>query len=65
MIEIFEILKNPGESVCPKHHIDLVYRVENDELILKCEWCNYTLVPVTEERLKVLGLLNYNYIEKM
>jgi len=39
-------------QICPKHHIDLVYRIENDELILKCEWCDYTLVPFNCENCK-------------
>ena len=49
-------MKNPDEFVCPKHHIRLTYRKENDELVLKCEGCDYTLVPLTEERKKILGI---------
>ena len=57
MITIFEI-KNPDEFLCPKHHIHLTYRKENDELVLKCGWCDYTLVPLTGDIKKELGLLN-------
>ena len=55
MIKIFET-KNPSELICPKHHIRLTYIKENDELNLKCDWCNYTLVPLNKERKKLLGI---------
>lgn len=59
MITIFEI-KNPNEFICPKHHIKLTYKKENDELVLKCDWCEYTLVPLTDERKKELGLCDFD-----
>ena len=55
MIKIFKT-SDWDELVCPKHHIRLTYQKENEELILKCDWCDYTLVPLTEERKKMLGL---------
>lgn len=48
-MKIFHTSK-PEELICPKHHIPLKYRKENNEVVLKCEWCNYTLVPATNER---------------
>lgn len=45
MEKIFNIA-NWEELVCPKHHIRLTYKRENGELVLKCDWCDYTLVPL-------------------
>lgn len=53
MIKIFET-KNPDELVCPKHHIKLTYKKEDEELTLKCDWCDYTLILLTNERKKKL-----------
>jgi len=55
MITIFES-KYPDEMICPVHHIKLTYKHENNELVLKCDWCDYTLVPLTTERKEKLGL---------
>ena len=54
MIKIFDI-KNYEELICPEHYINLLYRIENNELVLKCEFCGYTLVQLTEDRKKQLG----------
>ncbi len=37
------------ELICPTHHIRLTYKHENDELVLKCDWCDYTLVPLHDK----------------
>lgn len=68
-MKIFTI-KKPDELVCPIHHIELTYQHDKDngELILKCDWCDYTLVPLTDERKKIFELhklkKGYNMSEK-
>lgn len=48
--------KDWEDLLCPKHHIRLTYQNENGELVLKCDWCNFTLVPLTQKRKEMLGL---------
>lgn len=56
MIKIFET-KHYEELICPKHHINLVYRIENNEMIMKCEWCDYTLLLLHDKngRCRICG----------
>ena len=55
MIKIFSTSR-PDELVCPEHHIKLTYFNTGEELELRCDWCDYTLVPLTDERKKLLGI---------
>jgi len=55
MLKIFDIV-DYEELICPKHHINLNYKKENNQLVLKCEWCNYTLIPLTHELKMEIGL---------